>query len=62
VPDECQGCPDTNGDGMVDVDDLVNVILDWGTATAPNNGDVDGNGLVDVDDLLMVIVSWGPCP
>jgi hypothetical protein len=58
-----QRCPaDTDGDGTVGVDDLVNVILDWGTATAPNNGDVDGSGLVDVDDLLMVITSWGPCP
>jgi hypothetical protein len=40
----------------------VNVTLEWGTATAPNNGDVDGNGQVDVDDFLLVIVSWGACP
>ncbi|MHC5003326.1 MAG: serine hydrolase [Planctomycetota bacterium] len=58
-----QPCPaDTDGDGTVGVDDLVNVILDWGSAAAPNNGDVDGNGFVDVDDLLLVIVSWGACP
>ncbi len=39
----------------------MNVTLEWGTATAPNNGDVDGNGQVDVDDFLLAIVSWGAC-
>ncbi|MHC5004897.1 MAG: hypothetical protein ACYTJ0_17445, partial [Planctomycetota bacterium] len=42
-------CPDTNGDGVVDVDDLVSVILDWGTDGSGNGGDVDGSGTVDVD-------------
>jgi hypothetical protein len=56
-------CPeDVNGDGMVDVDDLTAVILDWGTDGSMFNGDVDGSGLVDVDDLTLVILAWGPCP
>ncbi len=58
-PAPCTG--DTNGDGVVDVDDLVNVILDWGTDGTENGGDVDGSGTVDVDDLVAVILAWGAC-
>jgi hypothetical protein len=56
------GCPeDTNLDGQIDADDLVNVILDWGTDGSANNTDVDGNGVVNTDDLVTVILAWGPC-
>jgi hypothetical protein len=55
-------CPgDTNGDGLVDVSDLVNVILDWGTNGAAHSGDVNGSGTVDVADLVAVVLAWGPC-
>jgi hypothetical protein len=55
-------CPsDTNGDGWVDVIDLVNVVLDWGTGGAEHHGDVDGSGFVDVADLVNVVLLWGPC-
>jgi hypothetical protein len=53
---------DTNGDGVVDVDDLVAVILAWGDCPKPPKdcpADVDGSGEVDVDDLVMVILNWG---
>jgi hypothetical protein len=53
---------DTNGDGAVDVDDLVAVILAWGLCPAPPMtcpADVNGSGAVDVDDLIMVILNWG---
>ncbi|MHC5003314.1 MAG: hypothetical protein ACYTJ0_09330, partial [Planctomycetota bacterium] len=54
-------CPaDVDGDGEVDVDDLVAVVLAWGTADQA--ADVDGDGFVGVDDLVVVITSWGPCP
>jgi hypothetical protein len=53
---------DVDDSGTVDVDDLVAVILDWGTDGSANGGDVDGSGLVDVDDLLDLLVAWGPCP
>ncbi|MHC5004494.1 MAG: hypothetical protein ACYTJ0_15380, partial [Planctomycetota bacterium] len=59
-PPPCPG--DTDGNGAVDVDDLVGVILDWGTDGATNGTDIDGSGLVDVDDLVAVILAWGPCP
>ena len=52
---------DTDGSGVVDVDDLVAVIVDWSTDGSGNNGDVDGNGVVDVNDLVAVILAWGPC-
>jgi hypothetical protein len=55
-----QVCPaDTNLDEVVNVDDLITVILAWGTDDPP--ADVDANGTVNVDDLVQVILGWGPC-
>jgi hypothetical protein len=48
---------DVNGDGAVDVDDLVLVILSWGPCPCCP-ADVDGKGAVDVDDLIAVITGW----
>lgn len=53
---------DTNGDGVVDVDDLLNVIVAWGPCPPPPANcpaDVNDDGVVNVDDLLMVIINWG---
>jgi hypothetical protein len=47
---------DTNGDTIVDVVDLVNVIVSWGDASP--TADVNGDGIVDVLDLVAVIVNW----
>jgi hypothetical protein len=61
VPDECEGIPgDVNGDGVVDVGDLVAVILAWGPCSPqdPCPADLDGNGQVDVGDLIVVILNW----
>lgn len=62
-------CPgDTNDDGIINVDDLNNVILDWGTDGSANGGDVAGpfagdppDGIVDVNDLNAIIIGWGVC-
>ena len=54
----CQG--DVNGDAVVDVLDLLDVIGNWGTCSACQE-DIDGNGSVDVLDLLAVIAAWGDC-
>jgi hypothetical protein len=55
-------CPaDTNGDGVVDVNDLIAVALGWGTDGSQNNSDLDDDGVVGVDDLLLVITGWGVC-
>jgi hypothetical protein len=54
-------CPaDVDGDGDVDVNDMVAVILAWGTANAA--ADVNDDGIVNVSDLIAVIVGWGTCP
>ena len=56
VPDCGGGCPeDLNGDGVVDVNDILMGIAGFGTPA----GDVDGDGDGDVDDLLMLIAAFG---
>ena len=50
---------DTDDNGLVDTDDLLTVLAQWGTAGS--SGDVDGSGLVDVGDLLIIIANWGAC-
>ena len=55
-------CPcDFNGDDIVDVNDLLILIADWGTCTDNCNSDVNDDGEVDVNDLLILIAAWGPC-
>jgi hypothetical protein len=57
-------CPaDIAGGGnVVDVDDLLGVINNWGECgLGICNADITCNGAVDVDDLLAVINAWGSC-
>jgi hypothetical protein len=61
---EMLGCPaDTNGDGQVDVADLIGVVLDWGCTNPLGlcSSDVNDDGVTDVLDLTAVILAWGPC-
>lgn len=52
-------CPaDTNGDGIVNVSDLLIAIGNWGSSGA---GDIDGSGTVDVSDILTIVSAWGSC-
>jgi hypothetical protein len=48
-----------NGDGTVDVVDLVEVVLAFGTNDSA--ADVNEDGIVDVEDLVELILNWGPC-
>lgn len=52
---------DADHNGVVNVDDLLDVINQWGPCPPPAlcNGDVTGNGSINVDDLLLVINNWG---
>ena len=50
---------DVNGDGLMNVVDLLLVIGAWGTSQA--SADLTGDGVVNVADLLAVIAAWGPC-
>ncbi len=59
--DRCPCPADTNGDGTVDVIDLVAVILDWGNDGTTRGADVVPDGVVDVLDLVAVVVAWGEC-
>jgi hypothetical protein len=60
IPDECECLSDINGDGTVNVNDLLAVLAAWG---APGGvEDVNFDGVVDVLDLLIVLGAWGPCP
>jgi hypothetical protein len=69
--DDFQLCPqkpgsvpgDVDGDGSVNVDDLLLIINNWGScAVCPADiapaGPPAGDGQVDVNDLLMVINHW----
>jgi len=53
----CAG--DVNADGVVGREDLLSLILVWGTTHA--YADVDGDFDVGVQDLLAVCAAWGPC-
>jgi hypothetical protein len=58
IKDPCPG--DDDGNGTVNIDDLLTVIGNF-ACTGECDGDVDDNGLVNIDDLLMVIGNFGPC-
>jgi len=53
------GCPDINDDGMINVNDLLTIIDQWGLTNSP--ADVTQDGAVDVSDLLLIISNWGTC-
>jgi hypothetical protein len=60
IPDECQCPADTDGNGEVNVNDLLTVLMDWGTCPyCP--GEITGDGYVNVEDLLAIIGAWGSC-
>ena len=56
-PSACEA--DINGDGNVDVSDVLVMVSVWGTNDA--DADINGDGTVGVADLLLVIDGWGPC-
>ena len=53
-------CTDINGDGEVNVHDILALIAAWGCDDCVDE-DVNDDGTVDVADLLIVIANWGPC-
>ena len=55
-------CPaDIDGDGAVNVTDLLAVLAAWGECPGCPE-DLDGDGNVGIADLLELLASWGPCP
>ena len=48
---------DVNGDGVVNFDDLVSMLAEWGACSGCPS-DIDGNGQVDFSDLLTLLGNW----
>lgn len=58
-PLDLDACPgDVTGDGVVGVNDILDVLAYWGGS---GGGDANGDGNTDVDDILLVISAWGDC-
>ncbi len=61
VSEECEDCAaDIDGDGTVGVNDMLNLIANFGPCSGCA-ADVDGDGIVGVNDILIVLSAWGPC-
>ena len=55
-------CPwDLDGDGDVQMADLMTLIEQWRTDPG-GPPDFDGDGVVAVPDLLEMLARWGMCP
>jgi cysteine-rich repeat protein len=52
-----QKSPDFDGNGRVDILDLVHLLQHWGTTDSQTN--LDGRGKVDIFDLLLLLQQWG---
>ncbi len=57
-PALCEG--DVNGDDVVDVTDLLQVIASYGACSGCIE-DMNGDGFVGVYEVLAILDSWGPC-
>jgi hypothetical protein len=50
---------DVDGDGVVNVADLLTLLASWGACDGPPcPADFDNNGTVNVADLLTVLANW----
>ena len=49
---------DVNGDGLVNVEDILQVMGNWGACALSCTEDLDGDGMVGVTDLLIVVANW----
>jgi hypothetical protein len=55
---------DIDGNGAVDIDDLVTLIGQWANdckGGAECTADIDGNLIIDIDDLIALVGLWGDC-
>ena len=54
---------DLDGNGLVDADDLMLLLADWGRRRSirPVDTDLDGDGVVDDADVLVLLADWGGC-
>lgn len=57
IPVDCQG--DVNGDAVVNVADLLDVISSYGCVKKCGSADISGDGAVNVIDILQLISLFG---
>lgn len=50
---------DLNGDGAIDVSDLLILLAAWGTCPRSCIADLNDDGVVDVSDMLILLANWG---
>lgn len=50
---------DLNGDGVVNISDLLLLFHAWGPCTGACPADLNGDQFVDVSDLLLLFANWG---
>ena len=60
VPADVVYC-DIDGDGGVMIDDVFEVLADWGVCDGCCLSDLNLDGLVGIDDIFEVLANWGPC-
>lgn len=64
--DPAQDCPgDLNGDGVIDLSDLSQLLANYGMSSGASyeDGDIDGDGDVDLADLSALLAVYGTtCP
>jgi hypothetical protein len=53
---------DTDFNDVVNVDDMLMVLSQFGPCPGGCSGDFNNDGAVTIDDLLTLIGAWGPCP
>lgn len=54
------GCPqDINGNGTVEVSDVLSLLSEFGCASDCGSADVNGDGAVSVSDVLMLLSAFG---
>jgi hypothetical protein len=63
IPDECDAIGDLNGDGVVNVRDLLTLLAAWGACDDPCppacTGDTNFDCTVNWIDLLTLLTNWG---
>ncbi|MCI0582597.1 MAG: putative Ig domain-containing protein, partial [Chloroflexi bacterium] len=53
-------CPDLDGDGWVDMSDLLELLAAWAMEGGASI-DIDGDGLTSASDIDAMLGRWGPC-
>ena len=56
-PNDC--FTDLNQDGVVNINDLLIVLSDYGCVAADCSGDTNNNGVVGIDDILSILGTFG---